>query len=339
MNNLKKLLFFFVACCMFAESGICSDQAVDNTENTTQKSEMTTQKKATTKSSTTTEQAKSRAKVKTKQYGKKTVQSFKIKIKGKEKGSVCYSAWNGRSWTKYKKNNQRLKCSNMQGIRIKLTGKLKKHYNIYYRVKVQGYGWLGFGKNGSIAGNENYKRKITKIQVILLKKGEQDIRILFSDEPRWLDRSNMILKVNKRANVVTVYQGSKPIKAFTCSTGGDTPIGKFRTGVKYRWRALFHHCYGQYTTQIHGNILFHSVPYDTPNKYRLQREEYNKLGTSASAGCVRLRVCDAKWIYDNCGPKTKVIIYKNNNPGPLGKPEYDKLPSGINYDPTDPSVQ
>ena len=64
------------------------------------------------------------------------------------------------------------------------------------------------------------------------------------------------------------------------------------------------------------------------------------MGTSASLGCIRLTVKNAKWIYDNCAAGTKVYFYKDSNPGPLGKPSERKISgdSEVNsWDPTDPA--
>lgn len=64
------------------------------------------------------------------------------------------------------------------------------------------------------------------------------------------------------------------------------------------------------------------------------------FGTSASAGCIRLTVEDAKWIYDNCKSGTTVEFYSSEDPGPLGKPETMKITEYEEYrdwDPTDPS--
>ncbi len=154
------------------------------------------------------------------------------------------------------------------------------------------------------------------------------------------------IKVNKKNNVVTVYAPddngvyNKPVKAMVCSVGndGDTPTGKFSLGERYRWRELFGDCYGQYAVRITGNILFHSVPYYTRNSADLEVDEYNMLGESVSAGCVRLSVIDAKWIYDNCDNKTIVEIFESDYDGPLGKPVSAHIASmdGMNWDPTDP---
>ncbi len=73
--------------------------------------------------------------------------------------------------------------------------------------------------------------------------------------------------------------------------------------------------YGQYCSRITGGVLFHSVFYSTTNPGTLAYNSYNRLGTTASHGCVRLNVADAKWIYDNCPSGTLVNIYDSNKRG------------------------
>lgn len=150
------------------------------------------------------------------------------------------------------------------------------------------------------------------------------------------------IHVNKQMNCITVYAMdnsgaySIPYKAFVCSTGNATPLGTFKTPAKYIWKVLKGNVWGQYSTRITGSILFHSVPYRTNSKDALISKYYNKLGTTASAGCVRLTTIDAKWIYDNCPLGTTVIIYNDSNPGPLGKPTAMKVSNDNKWDPTDP---
>lgn len=160
--------------------------------------------------------------------------------------------------------------------------------------------------------------------------------------------SNYYIKVNYGANVVTVYTKDNdgnytvPYKAMICSTGTSTPTsGVYSIKLKWKWLALFGDVYGYYTTQIVGNILFHSVPYlEKGNPASLEYWEYDKLGTNASMGCIRLKVEDAMWIYYNCPSGTSVEFYSSSNPGPLGKPTAPKI-SGYespyrDWDPTDP---
>jgi len=150
------------------------------------------------------------------------------------------------------------------------------------------------------------------------------------------------IRVNKQANCVTIYKRNKkgeytkPVKAMVCSAGSQTPLGTFNTSNKYYWKAMIHKVWAQYATRITGKILFHSVPYDYPDKDTLITGYYNQLGQTASAGCVRLSVADAKWIIENCPAGTKVTIYNDANPGPLGKPTPIRIASNCRWDPTDP---
>ncbi|MGN0438165.1 MAG: L,D-transpeptidase family protein [Lachnospiraceae bacterium] len=155
------------------------------------------------------------------------------------------------------------------------------------------------------------------------------------------------IKVNKTKNVVTIYTLDEkgyytiPYKAMVCSVGerGNTPVGIHTLSDRSQWLPLEGDVYGQYATRIVNDILFHSVPYFTQNKDDLEIEEYNKLGQSVSAGCVRLSVVDSKWIYDNCKEGTLVEIFESDYEGPMGKPVAAIISSGKtvgNWDPTDP---
>lgn len=153
--------------------------------------------------------------------------------------------------------------------------------------------------------------------------------------------SPYMIKVNKQQNVVTIYKYKggdyKAYKAFVCSAGYATPTGTFSLGEKLRWHTLDGPSYGQYCSRIYNGILFHSVWYYQPQTKNSQSYiQYNKLGTTASHGCIRLTVADCKWIYDNCPSGTKVVIYNSKNPGPLGKPTAIKVKGYMGWDPTDP---
>ena len=156
------------------------------------------------------------------------------------------------------------------------------------------------------------------------------------------------IKVNYGAQVITVYEKDEngkytvPVRAMLCSTGRATPTsGVYRTLDKGKWWGLYGDVYGQYSTWICGDILFHSVPYLTKgDKSSLEYWAYDQLGQRVSMGCVRLTVADAKWIYDNCVVGTQVEFYSSSNPGPWGRPETMKIsnaPENIRgWDPTDP---
>ena len=48
---------------------------------------------------------------------------------------------------------------------------MKNHYDIYYRVHVQDYGWLGWAKNGVEAGSEGMSKRLEGIEIVLVTKG------------------------------------------------------------------------------------------------------------------------------------------------------------------------
>lgn len=145
-----------------------------------------------------------------------------------------------------------------------------------------------------------------------------------------------LLEVNLSDNVVVAYarDGGKgytiPAKVMICSGGmkghrtitGNYPILR-RAG---RWHVLRYQSYGQFATRIRGPYLFHSVTYDRyGSHYSLQAKEYKKLGKSASHGCVRLQVKDAKWIYDNSSRCSARLFYKKNQKIPFPRPKAVKI--------------
>ncbi len=178
------------------------------------------------------------------------------------------------------------------------------------------------------SGNESSKT----IQVKVISKPQKPYKI----------------DVIRNQNVVIVYgvdgngEYTNVVKVFVSSTGKNnaTPVGSYSTSKERTgtWGSLYGGVWGQYTTRIVGSILFHSVPYYTKNKGDLEWEEYNKLGTQASAGCVRMAVRDVKWIYYNIPVGTPVHIYDGEIPSGISKPSAIKIDGSSpnrGWDPTD----
>lgn len=59
----------------------------------------------------------------------------------------------------------------LEGIQIELTGDVANHYDIYYQVHVQDYGWIGWAKNGESAGSEGGSKRLEGIRIVLIPKG------------------------------------------------------------------------------------------------------------------------------------------------------------------------
>lgn len=128
-----------------------------------------------------------------------------------------------------------------------------------------------------------------------------------------------------------------------------TPLGTYSIctngqSVKYTLKPMLEPdgqtLYARWASHIVGNVYFHAIAVGTQSHYALPSSTYNRLGSPASAGCIRMTVADAKWIYDyaSTGTTVKIVKGSTSKPGPLGKAPVIKTTGGINYDPTDPGV-
>jgi len=122
------------------------------------------------------------------------------------------------------------------------------------------------------------------------------------------------IEVDLGRQKVLVYYRDELIREMICSGGTEekpTPLGEFVTSDKgldfwsgkYNMRAY-------YWIRFNGDYLFHSVPFDKDRN--IIEEEYEKLGSPASHGCIRMELDDAKWLYENIPLGTRVIIYQEN---------------------------
>ena len=223
-------------------------------------------------------------------------------------------------------------------------------YNTVYRFSIAGYRMRRGGLEKGEYDKMGYR---TKIKVTpRYENGYKyfydwdgnhltDVTEFLGDNPRYQ------IRVNTEACVTTVYaeDGDKgftiPVRAWLCSPStSNTLPGIWSLGDKYRYRPLFYGTNSQWAVRIHDEILFHTTPYlvyGTNNS--LDVAEYNKLGTPASHGCIRMQ-CEALiWITNRCSPETQVVIYQDKDPGGFGKPILEPLPEWHTWDPTDPTAK
>ncbi len=59
----------------------------------------------------------------------------------------------------------------LEAICVELYGEVASHYDVYYRVHSQTFGWLGWAKNGQPSGTAGYAKRLEGIQIVLLPKG------------------------------------------------------------------------------------------------------------------------------------------------------------------------
>ncbi len=121
-----------------------------------------------------------------------------------------------------------------------------------------------------------------------------------------------------QSQIVVVYDSNGNVrKAFTCSSGkASTPTktGDYTIRSKYRWRLMIGNCYTQYASSFSSGYLFHSIPYNRRNAGTMSDASYDKLGSPASSGCIRLCFRDSKWIYDYCPIGTGVRVVDDTAP-------------------------
>lgn len=148
------------------------------------------------------------------------------------------------------------------------------------------------------------------------------------------------ISINKTQNYITILgkdrenKYTKVIKYMVCSAGFDTPTGTFSTSDKYTWKIVNGNVWAQYATRVEGNVLIHSMPYQSKDKGTLLPNYYNQLGRTLSAGCVRVSAGDSEWILKNCPRGTVVEIYESDEI-PVNFPASIKVPDNAAWDPTD----
>ncbi len=114
----------------------------------------------------------------------KRLEGINIKLTNKPySGGICYTThvqsigWQGdiNNSATWKKDGEMAGTSGqakrLEAIMIKLTGEMADHYDVYYRVHAQSYGWLGWAKNGNPAGTAGYAKRLEGIQIVLVPKG------------------------------------------------------------------------------------------------------------------------------------------------------------------------
>ena len=142
-------------------------------------------------------------------------------------------------------------------------------------------------------------------------------RVLFSQKAmegeEYVFPYKLIVDISEQRVYVGKWTGSAykgPIHKFTVATGKKdtpTPLGTYQAGGKtgnewYYFKDFG--CYAKWAYHIVGGVLFHSNTTEKPKG----RPSDTGLGYRASHGCIRMKVNDAKWIYDTCPEGTTVVV-------------------------------
>jgi uncharacterized protein YjdB/N-acetylmuramoyl-L-alanine amidase len=104
------------------------------------------------------------------------------------------------------------KALRIEAIQAKLTGEMANQYDLYYRVYVQGSGWLGWAKNGESAGTQGLCKQIESVQMQLVKKG--------GSAPSGSGSAFLYAEVSYQAHVQNVGWQSAASNGGTAGTSG-----------------------------------------------------------------------------------------------------------------------
>ena len=128
----------------------------------------------------------------------------------------------------------------------------------------------------------------------------------------------------------------------TARKGKTTPTGNFKIqgasgGRKAKLRTAKMESgksYAEYLCRFHGAKCMHTVPFrKRQTTGHVNKTEFNKLGSPASGGCVRMPWKLAHYIYTKCPVGTPVKVFRGvKGKYPAGKPT--KYHATTDMDPT-----
>ncbi len=150
------------------------------------------------------------------------------------------------------------------------------------------------------------------------------------------------LTLNRTTGILSIV-GTKPsgesyvAKCIHVLAGRDLEDGTYQVESRYSWVCLDQDTWNMYNTKVNKNIWIQTCSYNTKRRYTLNAKEYNKIRHGQQKGVgktIRLRVADAKWIYQNVTDGAKLTIVSSGDP--LGQvEEFPKIPVTSGWDPTD----
>ena len=197
---------------------------------------------------------------------------------------------------------------------------------------------------GASQDGDFYKNSVLKLQQYLNKTLGYTKAAPKKTETKQTTKHSYRIEVDLTNQICTIYDNGKAIMSEWVSTarkGKNTPVGNWKIQgaknlkAKYRTAKLSGgKSYAEYLVRFKGAKCMHGVPYSKRNtKGYVNKNEFNKLGTPRSAGCVRMPIKMARYIYNNCPVGTPVIVLKGKAGSyPMGKPA--KYTATSNVDPT-----
>lgn len=190
-------------------------------------------------------------------------------------------------------------------------GTLSEKNSICYTPKEPGI------YKGVVYIHDRFKKSISasseKIQIYKHVVSEEEKIEILINEKDFHSKTNNYIWLDTKKNIVYVFEGENKnwtlTKTMVCTDGKpSTPTvkGHFTINGRAPWLTSYSgRAKAKYKVRFFGNYYFHSIVFDSKGRKVID----SRLGKSLSAGCVRLSVDNAKWVYDHIKDGTGVYIY------------------------------
>ena len=183
------------------------------------------------------------------------------------------------------------------------TGRIQKDENTFYYA----------GTNGVLYTDQDFT--LDGITYHADKESEVFTGTMYVKAQGYSSDTDYLIMCNLATQKTAVFEGKQGnwrlLREMIVSTGAPinpTPKGEYKTTI----HTLHFNNYGVrawYATGFIGGLyLFHSSPYEIDSEPKVCTDP--RLGIPASHGCVRMALEDAKWMYELCPLRTKVVIYE-----------------------------
>ena len=113
----------------------------------------------------------------------KRVEAFRLQLVSQEfDGDIEYRSYvQDAGWENQWRSSNQISGTTgqskyIEAIQVRLTGKMAMHYDVYYRVHIQNYGWLDWASNGLYAGSKGLNKRIEAMQIRLIEKGKASLK-------------------------------------------------------------------------------------------------------------------------------------------------------------------
>lgn len=207
----------------------------------------------------------------------KRIEAYSVSLEyGLYSGSLQYKSYiEGIGWeSDWKKNGQisgtEGQSKRIEQIKMRLVGDIAEHYDIYYRVHVQGYGWLGWAKNEESAGTEDIGFRIECLEIKLVEKGTGE------ETGKSLERKDAYLSysahIRRIGDQEVVTEGS---------TSGTTGQGLRMEAIKINL-----------DSELEGSILYKSYIDELgwEEDYKRNGEQSGTIGQSKGIQLLRIKL-------------------------------------------------